>query len=425
MILIFFCQLGHSQITVDASQSAEYYVKNVLIGSGIEVTNISHLGMVGGMGQFSADPRTIGIQSGLVLSTGNVDGIIGPNDSKSSTTEGALPNIKGVASRIKAGDKDLSRLSKARIIDNTIIEFDFIPFNNALEFNYVFASEEYLEYVDSRYNDIFGFFLTGPGIRKKVNLAVLEDRETIISVNSINHKKNSEFFRDNSKRIGLFKKLFKSKNDLKEITDLHNNLQFDGLTFILKVHYDVIPYQKYHIKIAIGDAGDEKYDSAIFIEARSFKSVIDTSGKYFKELETFSDYFPNIDSIFGTPSIVEEKVDVLIDEKFEVTNIYFDSDSYSIPDSSKLQLDGLAGYLQANRDFKCVLFGYTDNIGSKNYNQKLSEKRAKSIRDYLVSQGVESSRLSYYGHNFERPEESNSTEQGRSRNRRVEIIIEN
>ncbi len=84
----------------------------------------------------------------------------------------------------------------------------------------------------------------------------------------------------------------------------------------------------------------------------------------------------------------------------------------------------LAGYLLSNKTFKCVLSGYSDNVGSKSYNQKLSEKRAVSVIDYLVLQGVDRKRLDYLGRNFENPKFDNSTNDGRAKNRRVEIIIE-
>jgi outer membrane protein OmpA-like peptidoglycan-associated protein len=422
--MAFCCSTGYGQITIDSAQTAEFYVKNVLLGSGVEVANIKHTGMIGGLGQFDADPKIIGIKSGLVLSTGSVTGIVGPNNSKGHTSMGDFPDSTRLMAQVKKGDKDLNRLCHSRAIDITVIEFDFVPVNNVLEFKYVFASEEYTEFVGSGFNDVFGFFLSGPGIKKKVNLAVLPDGKTPISINTINHKKNKKYFRKNTKRIGLLRRIFKSKKKRKEMIGLTKYLQFDGLTTVLKVHCDVIPYQKYHIKIAIGDVADWKYDSAVFLEAGSFVSVKDTSAKYFKQLEMLSENPPDIDSIFGIKAIVEEEIPLAIDEEFEVTDVYFDHNSFSIPDSAKIHLDSLAEYLQSNKELTCVLYGYTDNVGSKNYNQTLSEKRAKSILDYLVAKGIDPARLVYSGQNFEQPNADNSTEGGRARNRRVEIVIE-
>ncbi|MBI3135065.1 MAG: OmpA family protein [Bacteroidetes bacterium] len=422
--MVFFCSSGYGQIIVDDSLLAEFYVRNVLLGSGVEVANIKHVGMVGGLGQFNADPGIIGVGSGLVLSTGSVDSIGGPNNARGFTSLGTLPESRRLISQLSRGDKDLNRLCHGRTIDITVIEFDFVPLKNVLEFNYVFASEEYTEFVGSPFNDVFGFFLSGPGIKKKVNLAVLPDGKTPVSVNTVNHRKNKNYFRKNGKRIGLVRRIFKSKKKLKEMIELRKYIQFDGLTTVLKVHCDVVPYQKYHIKIAIGDVADGLYDSAVFLEAGSFVSIKDTSGKYFEKLEVLSENPPDIDSIFGIKVIAEEEIPLAIDDKFEITNVYFDHDSYSVPDSAKNQLDYLAGYLLENPGYTCVLYGYTDNLGSKNYNQTLSERRAKTILDYLVTKGVDSSRLVYFGLNFEQPNDDNSTESGRAKNRRVEIVLE-
>ncbi len=186
-----------AQMQLDASRDAEFYVKNVLLGPGVQVGKITHIGMVGGLGQFDADSTVIGVSSGLVLSTGNIDSVRGPNDNSGCTSSGQWPDSRKMRSKVRRGDKDLNKICKGRSVDITVIEFDFVPVKNKLEFNFVFASEEYREFVGSNYNDVFGFFLSGPGIRKKVNLAVLPDGKTPISVNTINHKVNSKFYRSN------------------------------------------------------------------------------------------------------------------------------------------------------------------------------------------------------------------------------------
>ncbi len=73
---------------------------------------------------------------------------------------------------------------------------------------------------------------------------------------------------------------------------------------------------------------------------------------------------------------------------------------------------------------KVTVIGHTDSIGSKEYNKRLSEKRAESVAEYFVSQGVDKNRISFEGYGEEHPIESNDTKEGRERNRRVEIVIE-
>lgn len=429
ILLILFSLLAKAQVKVSSKDSAEFYVRNVLLGPGIEVANIKYRGMIGGLGQFEADPRIIGVRSGLVLSTGNVDSIKGPNNTGSYTSKGKLPADEKEKKELKRGDRDLNKLCKKRTTDVASLEFDFVPVKNKLEFNYVFASEEYPEYVGSAYNDVFGFFLEGAGMRRKTNLAIVPGTKKPVAINTVNQNKNSEWYHDNNGELNLswFKKTFTSKEKIRRMRELHNQLQFDGFTKVLTVQYDVVPYQKYHIKIAIGDASDELFDSGVFLEAGSFVSVVDTGGKHYAVLKKYEGKQPDIDSILNrkiTVSEKEETHEVVIDEQFEITDVYFDTDSYVIADSAQQQLTKLAGYLVKNPAFKCAVLGYTDSIGSKKYNEMLSEKRALAVKTYLQQKGVDAKRLDCKWGGMDNPRSANSTEKGRSRNRRVEITIE-
>lgn len=433
-LILFSGQLS-AQIKTESSQSAEFYVKNVLLGEGIEVANIKYVGKKGALGQFDADSTVIGVKSGIILSTGNVDSINGPNNSTSYTSWGEPPNERKIQRDLKRGDRDLNKLVKRRSRDVCVIEFDFVPIKNKLEFRYVFASEEYPEFVGSKFNDVFAFFLSGPNIGRKVNLAVLPDGVTPISINNVNHRKNSQYFRHNG---GFYKRLvhkIKSGyinllvNDLNKIDKFNKHLmrqvQFDGLTTVLKVQYDIIPYQKYHIKIAIGDGSDNAYDSAVFLEAGSFVSIVDKEGEYYDTLKTLDVKSFDIDSILGLKSYQNEPVKIeAADHEFEITDIHFAHNSSELNDSSIIILNKLTDHLKKNNQLKCTLWGYTDNTGSKKHNQKLSEKRALRVLEYLVSKGIERSRLSYEGHNFENPKHDNRSNRGRAKNRRVEILVE-
>jgi hypothetical protein len=89
------------------------------------------------------------------------------------------------------GDEDLEALVDRTTRDAAVLEIEFIPTHDTIAFNYVFGSDEYLEYVNSAYNDVFAFFVNG------VNYATLEDG-TVVSVNNINHQTNTEYFRNNT-----------------------------------------------------------------------------------------------------------------------------------------------------------------------------------------------------------------------------------
>ena len=100
-----------------------------------------------------------------------------------------------------------------------------------------------------------------------------------------------------------------------------------------------------------------------------------------------------------------------------------ESSTSTLSDASKSALRNFATSLKANPDTDIRIIGFTDNTGKVDYNQTLSEKRAKSVYDYLMMQGVSSDRMVYEGKGIHDPVASNDTPEGRSLNRRVEIVI--
>ena len=106
------------------------------------------------------------------------------------------------------------------------------------------------------------------------------------------------------------------------------------------------------------------------------------------------------------------------------SGILFATNSSTLSDASKSALRSFAESLKKNSDTDIKITGHTDNTGKVDYNQTLSEKRAKSVYDYLnIDQGVEGSRMQYEGKGLTQPVADNSTEVGRAQNRRVEIMI--
>ena len=106
------------------------------------------------------------------------------------------------------------------------------------------------------------------------------------------------------------------------------------------------------------------------------------------------------------------------------SGILFATNSSTVSAASKSALRDLAASLNANPDTDIKIIGHTDNTGKVDYNQTLSEKRAKSVFDYLMEdQGVSSKRMTYEGKGVHEPVADNSTPEGRALNRRVEILI--
>ncbi len=105
------------------------------------------------------------------------------------------------------------------------------------------------------------------------------------------------------------------------------------------------------------------------------------------------------------------------------SGILFDFDSFALKPEARKDLESMAKVLNKYPDTELLVEGHTDNVGSADYNKRLSERRAKSVADYLKSLNVNPSRITQIGHGFDLPVADNSTEAGRRLNRRVEIAI--
>jgi len=123
--------------------------------------------------------------------------------------------------------------------------------------------------------------------------------------------------------------------------------------------------------------------------------------------------------------IVPSIYDNAIGKAFTIQNISFETNKTILHPSSYTELNNLAIYLKEHAQYKIELNGYTDNVGKEDDNLKLSEGRAKSVSDYLIQQGIKQGRISYKGFGNANPVADNKTEEGRAKNRRVEIILKN
>ena len=150
----------------------------------------------------------------------------------------------------------------------------FIPSGNSLEFSYVFASEEYNEYVCSQFNDVFGFFVNG-GEYSNENIALIPgtDPPIPVSINNVNNGTvGSNGEAGNCSDLQLANSAFYVDN-----AD-GTNIEYDGYTTTLTAVIAVVPGTEYTIKLAIADAGDGALDSGVFLEGESFISVTCDAG---------------------------------------------------------------------------------------------------------------------------------------------------
>jgi gliding motility-associated-like protein len=259
-----------AQIIVDESLTAQEVVETILLGEGVEIFNITYSGDLDQIGSFDANNSNILIPEGMIMATGSCSNVIGPNDSGSSTTGGG---------NFQVNDPDLDQLSTFNTNDAAVLEFDFIPTGDSINFNYSFGSDEYNEYVCGSVNDAFGFFLSGPGINgaysnNAINLAVIPNTNgTPVTINSVNNGNvGSAGSANNCAQVDP-----NWMNNTAYYVDNENNgdanaTQLDGFTVVLVAEAAVQCGQTYHIKIAIADAGDTAFDSAVFIEGGSFSS---------------------------------------------------------------------------------------------------------------------------------------------------------
>ena len=233
-----------------ASQLAQ-----MIAGDGVTVSNVVFTGANVSAGTFAGagtEASSVGFDNGVVLSSGRVagvstscasgKGIEGPNVCTDNTTDNGT-----------AGDAALTALAGVNTFDASILQFDFVPQFSTVQFQYVFGSEEYLEYVNQGVNDTFGFFVNG------VNCATVPGTEgTPVSVDTINTGVNAGFFRNNAAAS--------------------IDTELDGVTTVLECDAAVDPGVTNTMRLAIADGGDSILDSAAFIRAGSLISGTQVSG---------------------------------------------------------------------------------------------------------------------------------------------------
>jgi gliding motility-associated-like protein len=248
-------------IAVNSSLTPQQLVEEIFVGGGcFDVSNVSFSGGQGAIGSFQNGLPSIGLGSGIILTSGSAAIATGPNNqSGAGATSGG------------GSDPDLVQASNGgNVLDAAVLQFDFVPTLSQITFRYVFASEEYCEYANSGFNDVFGFFLSGPGINgpysnNGINIATLPAPPVPVSINNVNHVNNPQYYVPN---IPAGQPNCPGHPVAVGAGPL--DCQYDGYTVVLTAVANVIPCQTYRIKLAIADVGDTAFDSAVFLEGNSF-----------------------------------------------------------------------------------------------------------------------------------------------------------
>ncbi len=318
---------SYAQIQVTDTVTPLQMVEN-FVGNGIVFENVSYTGVNVARGAFTnGDSTNLGFDSGIFLTSGSYIYIPGPNGpgSCSAGSNNGMP-----------GDALLTAIAGVTTYDASVLEFDFIPILDTINFRYVFGSEEYHDYVYSTYNDVFGCFITGPnpdgGDYMNKNMTIVPDTiaEIPVSINNVNNGQewtcdvnvngpcsNCEYFVDNMNGT---------------------TLEYDGLTVVLTAGLRVVPNEGYHIKIAIADAGDGIYDSGVFLEQNSFCS--ETSAEIFSyQFDSINNPgLPNdmIGEIFGG-NYFGDSIAIKVPINYDLTNIIA---SFTLSNGADAYIDG-------------------------------------------------------------------------------------
>lgn len=249
-----------AQLNVNTALTPEELVQDILVGSGVSVSNVTFNGAVAttpqdGSGSFTNGNSTnLGLDAGLILSSGLATSVVGPatNFGSDQLNTGSDPDLLAITT---PGNT---------ILDKAVLEFDFVPTGDSLKFSYVFGSEEYPSFnCSANFNDVFGFFLSGPGINgpytnNAINIALVPGTNLPVSIANIHGSDglscpaaNEQYYVYNTGGT---------------------TIALNGFTTVLRAEAAVTCGETYHIKLAIGDAGDMAYNSAVFLQAGSFQS---------------------------------------------------------------------------------------------------------------------------------------------------------
>ncbi|WP_430404953.1 choice-of-anchor L domain-containing protein [Fluviicola sp.] len=249
-MLLLWGSNSSAQITVQTGQAASTLVQNVLIGNGVSAFNVTFSGDPNQIGSFNAAGSNIALPTGIVMSSGDVSTLVpGGNPSTDYFGPGdpmILATAQSVTSNPAAG-------SITSTNDAAVLEFDFIPLGDTVKFRFVFGSEEYTTWINTQYNDAFGFYLTGPnpagGNYTNSNLALVPNTTLPITISTIHPGLNSQYYIGNP--IG------------------HS---LNGITVPIEIVFPVVCGATYHFKFAIADCVDGILDTGVFLEGGSFSS---------------------------------------------------------------------------------------------------------------------------------------------------------
>ena len=249
-------------IQVDSqSYTPQQLIEDILINSNC-IENVNVTNVVGGdfggtelsYGYFDAISSSFPFQSGIVLSTGKLNNVPGPNTTLSDDDASGW-----------IGDNDLETiLNESNTLNATLIEFEFTAVASQISFRYIFASEEYQEGNSNtcQYSDLFGFLIRPVSSTNYTNIALVPNTQTPVKVTTVHPEIPNGCSAQNEAYFGSW-------------NGPSSPINFNGQTTILTATANVVPNEVYHVKLVIADEQNYRYDSAVFLEAGSFQLSTD------------------------------------------------------------------------------------------------------------------------------------------------------
>lgn len=249
-----------AQLVVDETVYKDS-LANLITGNGVSISNVMvdcNTTLEGrGYGSYEANVNSLGLTQGLILTTGKAGAAVGPNsdDMLSYYTYGELDSTDSYKVLLEnyTGGKE--------VFAYCVFSFDVIPQGDTISFDYMFASEEYNEFVDSHYNDAFAFFISGPGIVPDANaggrrnIARVPNSNVEVSINTVNNGNSNDLYPTGPCMNCAY---FESNTG--------SYTEYDGYTKNLVAYSKVLPCSTYKLELIIADCSDDMLDSGVFIE---------------------------------------------------------------------------------------------------------------------------------------------------------------
>lgn len=257
LLLWLTASSSSAQISATPNGSAAALAQS-LVGNGVTVTNTTLVCPSSGAGFFTASPSSLDIANGVVLTTGYATDIANPNDDPSISVDASMP-----------GDFNLGSITTNTTYDACVLEFDVTVTGDTLMFDYCFGSDEYNEFVNSPYNDVFGFFISGPGITGTQNIARIPGTGLPVNINNVNCGSYPQYYICNDPWDPFVGGCTSQCPDFSTAS----GPEYDGFTTVLTARAIVQPCQTYHLKLGVADVGDGIYDSGVFIKQGSLSSI--------------------------------------------------------------------------------------------------------------------------------------------------------